>query len=166
MQLLILAWDTCFWHQSPHMTVVPIPGTTYHRSKLTIFVTELPNQHWWITSPHMFKWESPCGNLMASRHNILCQNLPSSGISWYFTPVKLVTYYLFDIHRTKHLSGEASHLFVLNLNPLGFGHLPCCPQLDFIVELCRIALDENPHSFGASPHSSLGWRSQLRIRNK
>ena len=29
--------------------------------------------------------------------------------------------------------------------PLGFGHLPCCPQLDFIVELCRMALDENPH---------------------
>ena len=43
-------------------------------------------------------------------------------------------------------------------------HLPCCPQLDFIVELCRMALDENPHSFGDSPHSCLVWRSQLLIR--
>ena len=49
------------------------------------------------------------------------------------------------IPRTVALSGEASYLFVLNLSPLGFGHLPCCPQLDFNVELCRMALDENPH---------------------
>ena len=52
----------------------------------------------------------------------------------------------------------------MNLSPLGFGHLPCCPQLDFIVELCRMALDENPHSFRDSPHSCLVWRSQLLIR--
>ena len=120
------------------------------------------------------------------------------------------------ILRTVALSGEASYLFVLNLSPLGFGHLPCwpptrfycgtmqngtgwnsaliwgfpaqlptlekpviysfefepprfrplalLPQLDFIVELCRMALDENPHSFGDSPHSCLVWRSQLLIR--
>ena len=68
------------------------------------------------------------------------------------------------IPRTVAESGEASYLFVLNLSPLGFGHLPCCPQLDFIVELCRMALDENPHSFGDSPHSCLVWRSQLLIR--
>ena len=66
--------------------------------------------------------------------------------------------------RTVALSVEASYLFVLNLSPRGFGHLPCCPQLDFIVELCRMALDENPHSFGDSLHSCLVWRSQLLIR--
>ena len=27
-----------------------------------------------------------------------------------------------------------------------------------------MALDENPHSFGDSPHSCLVWRSQLLIR--
>ena len=42
-------------------------------------------------------------------------------------------------------AGEASYFFVLNLSPLRFEHLPCCPQLDFIVDLCRMALDENPH---------------------
>ena len=70
----------------------------------------------------------------------------------------------FPAQLPSRLEGEASYLFVLNLSPLGFGHLPCCPQLDFIVELCRMALDENPHSFGDSPHSCLVWRSQLLIR--
>ena len=68
------------------------------------------------------------------------------------------------IPRTVALSVEASYLFVLNLSPLGFGHLPCCPQLDFIVELCIMALNENPHYFGDSPHSCLVCRSQLLIR--
>ena len=49
------------------------------------------------------------------------------------------------IPRTVAYSGEASYLFVLNLSPLGFGHLPCCPQLDFIVELRKMALGEYPH---------------------
>ena len=69
------------------------------------------------------------------------------------------------ILRTVALSGEASYLFVLNLSPPRFRPLcPVAPQLDFIVELCRMALDENPHSFGDSPHSCLVWRSQLLIR--
>ena len=50
-----------------------------------------------------------------------------------------------EIPRTVDWSGQASYLFVLNLSPLGFGHLPCCPQLDLIVELCRMALDEILH---------------------
>ena len=68
------------------------------------------------------------------------------------------------IPRTVALFGESSYLFVFNLSPLGFGHLPCCPQLDFIVELCRMGLDEILHSFEDSPHSCLVWRSQLFIR--
>ena len=49
-------------------------------------------------------------------------------------------------------------------SPFCFVHLPCCPLLNFIVDLCRMGLDENPLKFGDSPHSCLGWRSQLLIR--
>ena len=65
---------------------------------------------------------------------------------------------------TVTLAGESSFLFVSNLDPLRFRRLPCYPQLDFIVDLCRMALDENLQHFGDSPDSCLGWRSQLFIR--
>ena len=55
-------------------------------------------------------------------------------------------------------------LIRFEFEPLGFGHLPCCPQLDFIVELCRMAPDKNLLWFGDSPHSCIVWRNQLPIR--
>ena len=54
----------------------------------------------------------------------------------------------FGISRTVALAGEARCLFVLNLSPLRLGHLPCCPQVDYILDVLRMALDENHTNLG------------------
>ena len=68
------------------------------------------------------------------------------------------------IPRTVAWAGEASNLFALNSRSFRFGHLPCCPLLNSIMDLCRMGLGENQQWFGDSPHSCLGCRRQVIIR--
>ena len=85
--------------------------------------------------PQQTCWPAPKCNLYVGQHFSFWFN---------FVPFLAIETYV-KYHGTIGTLRAASYLFVLNLSPLGFRHLPCCPQLDFIVELCRTALDENPH---------------------
>ena len=133
-------------------------GTGWKSAYIWGFPAQLPRLENPVTYSFHFWAPSVWGN---------CPVVPNLILLWIYAEwhwMKIRTN--LGIPRTVAQAVEASYLFVLKLGPFRFRHLHCCPLFNFIVDLCRVGLDENPHKFEDFPHSCLGWRSKLRIRNK